>query len=49
MGKIPSKTILFEVKYSAKKVKNVKGVHSVKINPMGPIHQQRFILKLMEN
>ncbi len=35
MGKIPSETILFEVEYSAKKVKDVKGVHSVKINPMG--------------
>ena len=36
MGKLPSKTILMDVKSSAKKVQNVKGVHSVKINPMGP-------------
>ncbi len=36
MGKLPSKTILKDVKSSAKKVENVKGVHSVKINPMGP-------------
>jgi cation diffusion facilitator family transporter len=35
MGKIPSETILFEIEYSAKKVNDVKGVHSVKINPMG--------------
>jgi cation diffusion facilitator family transporter len=36
MGKLPSKTILKDVKSSAKKVENVQGVHSVKINPMGP-------------
>jgi cation diffusion facilitator family transporter len=36
MGKVPSKTILNDVKTAAKKVENVKGVHSVKINPMGP-------------
>ena len=36
MGKVPSDTILDEVKSAAKKVDNVKGVHSVKINPMGP-------------
>jgi cation diffusion facilitator family transporter len=36
MGKLPSKTLLKDVKSSAKKVENVKGVHSVKINPMGP-------------
>ena len=36
MGKVPSDTILDEVKSAAKKVDNVKGVHSIKINPMGP-------------
>jgi cation diffusion facilitator family transporter len=36
MGKVPSETILDEVKSAAIKVKDVKGVHSVKINPMGP-------------
>jgi len=36
MGKLPSETILDEVKSAANKVKDVKGVHSVKINPMGP-------------
>ena len=36
MGKVPSETILDEVKSSAEKVENVKGVHSIKINPMGP-------------
>lgn len=36
MGKVPSDTILDEVRSAAKKVDNVKGVHSIKINPMGP-------------
>lgn len=36
MGKVPSETILDDVKSAAEKVKNVKGVHSIKINPMGP-------------
>jgi cation diffusion facilitator family transporter len=36
MGKLPSETILDEVKLAAIKVKDVKGVHGVKINPMGP-------------
>jgi len=36
MGKLPSETILEEVEAAANKVKDVKGVHSVKINPMGP-------------
>jgi cation diffusion facilitator family transporter len=35
MGKLPSETILEEVKVAASKVKDVKGVHGVKINPMG--------------
>ena len=36
MGKVPSETILNDVKSAAEKVKDVKGVHSIKINPMGP-------------
>lgn len=36
MGKVPSETILDEVRSAAKKVDEVKGVHSIKINPMGP-------------
>ena len=36
MGKIPSETISDDIKSSAGKVKDVKGVHSIKINPMGP-------------
>jgi cation diffusion facilitator family transporter len=36
MGKVPSDTILDEVKLAAESVKDVKGVHSLKINPMGP-------------
>ncbi len=36
MGKVPTDTILDEVRSAAKKVDNVKGVHSIKINPMGP-------------
>jgi cation diffusion facilitator family transporter len=36
MGKVPSETILDDVKSAAEKVENVKGVHSIKINPMGP-------------
>lgn len=36
MGKLPSESILEEVEIAASKVKEVKGVHSVKINPMGP-------------
>ena len=36
MGKVPSETILNDVKSAAEKVKDVKGAHSIKINPMGP-------------
>ncbi|MDD3985516.1 MAG: cation diffusion facilitator family transporter [Methanobacterium sp.] len=36
MGKVPSETILDEVRSATKKVDEVKGVHSIKINPMGP-------------
>jgi cation diffusion facilitator family transporter len=36
MGKVPNDTILDEVRSAAERVKDVKGVHSLKINPMGP-------------
>lgn len=36
MGKLPSKAILKNIINIANSVKDVKGVHSIKINPMGP-------------
>lgn len=36
MGKLPSKAILNNIKMIANSVNYVKGVHSIKINPMGP-------------
>jgi cation diffusion facilitator family transporter len=36
MGKLPSKDIINDVETVALKVKDVKGIHDVKINPMGP-------------
>lgn len=36
MGKLPSKTMLVNVKATASSVDGVRGVHSIKINPMGP-------------
>lgn len=36
MGKLPSKAMLENVRSIALSVKDVEGVHSIKINPMGP-------------
>lgn len=36
MGKVPSKNIIKEIEYTSMKVSGVKGVHGIRINPMGP-------------
>ncbi len=49
MGKVPSNTILDEVKSAAESVKNVKGVHSLKINPMGPYSSAQLHIEVDGN
>lgn len=36
MGKLPSKNIIHEIEVAAMTVSGVKGIHGIKINPMGP-------------
>lgn len=36
MGKVPSNDIIKEIEFTSMKVSGVKGVHGIRINPMGP-------------
>ncbi len=46
MGKIPSETILEEIKMAAMSIEDVKGVHDLKINNMGPYASAELHIEL---
>ena len=46
MGKLPSKDIIFEIESTAMLIHDVKGIHSVKINPMGPYSSAELHIEL---
>jgi cation diffusion facilitator family transporter len=46
MGKLPSKNIIKEIETNAMLVHDVKGIHSVRINPMGPYSSAELHIEL---
>ena len=46
MGKLPSKDIILEIESMALLIPDVKGIHGVKINPMGPYSSAELHIEL---